>query len=1061
MAACPNCGHENADGAKFCSACGARLDATAAAPREVRKTVTIVFCDLTGSTGLGERLDPESLRTVMTRYFDRMRAVLEAHGGTVEKFIGDAVMAVFGIPAVHEDDAVRAVRAAHEMRVALGQLNADLERDRSVTLQMRIGVNTGPVVAGDPGAGQALVTGDAVNTAARLEQAAEAGEILIGEETFGLARDAIEAEHVDPLVLRGKANAVDAFRLLSVRAGVAGHERRLDSPMIGRELQLRMLLDAFEAAATEDACRLFTVMGPAGIGKSRLVREFVSAVGDRAQVLSGRCLSYGEGITFFPIAEMVIQAAGISEDDTPGRARAELSALLEWAPDGETVAAHLAGMLGLDGSGRVEAPWAVRRFLETLGGRRPVVAVFDDVHWGEPSLLEVIEHVAAWSRDVPILLVCMARPELLEERPGWGGGQRNATSVHLEPLSEPEADALIENLLGHPALTHDIRERIRAAANGNPLFVEEMLSMLVDDAILVQKDGEWVATVDLSTVQVPPAISALLASRLDRLAPLERRVVEAAAVVGEVFDRSAVAALVPDESAGRLDEHLGRLLLKDVVRPSPSDVGGEGLRFRHILLRDAAYDAIPKGERAVLHEAFADHLQAVLGDRTSEFDEFVGYHLEQAHRMRDELGLHDEHTERLSRSAFEHLRAAGVRAAERGDPPAAASLLLHAVDLRDPDDPERLEISWVLGFALADSGSIPDAAALLTDAIARAEAAGNDRAAAYARCAMATVQMLGSPEANVATIKEQAERAIAVFEAAGDDRGQALAWSAMAFAQWFEEHVEEARRSVERAIPYARAAGDRVTEGELLSLMSGCNALGPTPVTAGIAQGEAILADARATGNRRLEQSVERSVGTMYSLRGSFEQARAMISHSRGIAQELGLMIDYWAAAQNAGRNEWLAGEPGAAAEILRESCEALESMGETAFLSTHATMLAALEVERGNLAEADRWIELAERTGSPDDRATQVGIELARGLVLAARGDPSAGDRLRRAVALIDETDMSPLRIQVRCALAAWVKTRDPEEAARVIDEAVELADAKGATALVDQARRVLSSDA
>ena len=1061
MAGCPNCGHDNPDGAKFCSECGVALHAPATLPREVRKTVTVVFCDLTGSTGLGERLDPESLRTVMTRYFDRMRAVLEVHGGTVEKFIGDAVMAVFGIPVVHEDDAVRAVRAAHEMRAALAELNADLERDWSVTLQMRIGVNTGPVVAGDPGAGQALVTGDAVNTAARLEQAAEPGEILIGEETFDLSRDAIEAEPLDPLALKGKTDTVDAFRLLSVRAGVAGHERRLDSPMVGRELQLRMLLDAFEATTTEDACHLFTVMGPAGIGKSRLVREFVSAIDGRAHVLTGRCLSYGEGITFFPIAEMAIQAAGISEDATPERARADLRTLLEGTTDGDIVAAHLAAMLGLDGSGRVEPPWAVRRFLEALAGRRPLVAVFDDIHWGEPSLLEVIEHVATWSRDAPILLVCLTRPELLEGRPGWGGGQRNATSVHLEPLSEPEADTLIENLLGHPALTPEIRERIRAAANGNPLFVEEMLSMLVDDAILVQKDGEWVATVDLNTVQVPPAISALLGSRLDRLAPDERRVVEAAAVVGEVFDRSAVAALVPGEARGRLDEHLGRLLLKDVVRPSPSDVGGgEGLRFRHILLRDAAYDAIPKGERAALHEAFAGHLQAVLGDRTPEFDEFIGYHLEQAHRMRDELGMHDEHTERLALEAFEHLRASGLRAAERGDPATAASLLRHAIDLREADDPERLQIAWVLGSALADSGFIPESGALLTDTIALAESTGQASAAAYATCAMATVRMLSSPEANVADIKEQAEQAIAVFETAGDERGRGLAWSAIAFAQWFEEHVEEARRSVERAITHARAAGDRVTEGELLSLMSACNALGPTPLPLGIRQSEAILAQARATANRRLEQSVERTVGTMLSLQGAFEQARAMISHSRGLTRELGLTIEYWAAAQNAGRNESLAGDPDTAVEILRDSCDALESLGESAFLSTHATMLAELEVGRGNLTQADRWIDVAERTGSPDDRATQVGIEQARGLVLAARGDESAGDHLRRAVALMDETDMSPFRVGTRIALAGWLVTRDREEATRVIDEALDIAEAKGATALADLARRVLSSD-
>ncbi len=332
MPACPNCGHENADGAKFCSECGANLLARGPRRREMRKTVTVVFCDVTGSTALGERLDPESLRGVMTRYFARMKAVLEAHGGTVEKFIGDAVMAVFGIPVLHEDDALRAVRAAAEMRDALAELNVELEREWSLSLQARIGVNTGEVVAGDPSAGQNLVTGDTVNTAARLEQAATPGEILIGEETFHLARDAVVAEPVDPLALKGKAEVVGAYRLQSVKAGVAGHVRRLDSPMVGRERPLRMLLDAFESASADRACHLFTVFGPAGIGKSRLVREFVSTVGSDARVLTGRCLSYGDGITFWPVTEMAIQAAGIAEDDTPERARDALHTMLAGAP---------------------------------------------------------------------------------------------------------------------------------------------------------------------------------------------------------------------------------------------------------------------------------------------------------------------------------------------------------------------------------------------------------------------------------------------------------------------------------------------------------------------------------------------------------------------------------------------------------------------------------------------------------------------------------------------------------------------------------------------------------
>jgi hypothetical protein len=500
--------------------------------------------------------------------------------------------------------------------------------------------------------------------------------------------------------------------------------------MVGRDLQLRMLLEAFEAVTTEDACHLFTVMGPAGIGKSRLVREFVSTISGRAEVLTGRCLSYGEGITFWPIEEMALQAAGITEDASPEKARAELRRLLEDSPDGETVAAHLGGMLGLDGSGPVEPslggsalPGGART--ATAGRRR-----LRRHHWGEPTLLEVIEHVAAWSREfVPILLVCMARPELLEERPGWGGGQRNATSVHLEPLSEPEADALIENLLGHPALTRDIRERIRAAANGNPLFVEEMLSMLVDEAILVQKDGQWVATVDLSTVQVPAAISALLASRLDRLSPDERRVVEAAAVVGEVFDHSAVAALVPEESGARLDVHLDRLLLKDVVRPVPrisAAAGGFVSATSCCGTRPTTRSPRLNEPRSTKRSPSTCKLPLPSGRRNSTSSS--GYHLEQAHRMRDELGLHDKHTERLARSAFEHLRAAGLRAAERGTRRRLRPCSATRSTCATPTTPTDSMIAWVLGFALSDSGSIPEAREFLTDAIARAEVAGSDRA---------------------------------------------------------------------------------------------------------------------------------------------------------------------------------------------------------------------------------------------------------------------------------------------------------------------------------------------
>jgi class 3 adenylate cyclase len=418
---CPACGEDNPERARYCLACGSSLALEVRTGREVRKTVSIVFCDVTGSTSLGERLDPESLRRVMTRYFDEMRAALERHGGTVEKFIGDAVMAVFGIPSVHEDDALRAVRAAHDMRSALADLNKELERDRGVTIASRIGVNTGPVVAGDPDAGQALVTGDAVNIAARLEQAAQPGEVLIGEETWRLVRDAVETEATEPLTLKGKAGPIAAFRLLDVSAGAAGVARRLDAPMIGRDQELGLLRQAFERATSERACNLFTVLGTAGVGKSRLLEEFLLRVRDAATVIRGRCLSYGEGITLWPLAEAVSAGAGVTALDPPDAVREGLVAVV--GEDRRTIGLleQVLGIASADAAPE-ELARAIRVFLERLASERPLVVVFDDVHWGEPTFLDVVEHVADRARDVPILLVCQARPELLDVRAGWGVG---------------------------------------------------------------------------------------------------------------------------------------------------------------------------------------------------------------------------------------------------------------------------------------------------------------------------------------------------------------------------------------------------------------------------------------------------------------------------------------------------------------------------------------------------------------------------------------------------------------------------------------------------------------
>src|ERR671918_1025067 len=448
MRICPACGHKNSDRAKFCEECAAPLDVAPAA-REQRKTVTVIFCDVTGSTALGESTDPEALRALLARYFERMKRVVERHGGTVEKFIGDAVMAVFGIPQVHEDDALRACRAAGEIREAVAALSKELERDLGTTIEVRVGVNTGEVVAGDPAAGQALVTGDAVNVAARLEQAAQPGQILIGRSTFDLSRDALVADPIEPLALRGKTDAVAAYDLAEVHPTAPAFARRLDSPLVGREDQLRLLREAFDRAVSEPACHLLTILGPAGVGKSRLVEEFLADVAD-ARVLRGRCLPYGEGITFFPVVEVLKQAADIADFEDPAETERKICALVEGDEHGSLVCARIGQLLGLAEGEAVpeETLWAIRRFLEALARGGPLVVVFDDIHWGEGTFLDLIEYVAEWTRDAPVVLVCPARPELLDARPGWAGGKPNASTIVLEPLPNEESERLLTNLLG-------------------------------------------------------------------------------------------------------------------------------------------------------------------------------------------------------------------------------------------------------------------------------------------------------------------------------------------------------------------------------------------------------------------------------------------------------------------------------------------------------------------------------------------------------------------------------------------------------------------------------------
>jgi class 3 adenylate cyclase/tetratricopeptide (TPR) repeat protein len=1059
MPICPKCGQENPEIAGFCSACGSPLSSDQPPGREVRKAVTVLFCDLTGSTSLGEGLDPESLRRVMQRYFDAMNSVLERHGGVVEKFIGDAVVAVFGIPRVHDDDALRAVRAAAEMRLALSSLNDELEQRWGVRLAIRIGINSGEVVAGDASLGQALVTGDAVNVAARLEETGRAGEILIGNATQRLVRNAVLVEPVDPLMVKGKTEAVRPWRLLAVLTGASPFARRLDSRLVGRESETALLEAAFRRVASDRACHLFTVLGSAGVGKSRLVDEVARTIEVEATVVRGRCLPYGEGITFWPVAEVVREAAGLSRADAPEEARAKIAALLVDDEHADLVSERVTQMLGLAdvAAGPEESFWALRRLLEALARRRPLVVIFDDIQWGEPTFLDLVEYLAAWMRDSPILLVCLARTELLDERPAWAAGTVDAAAILLEPLSESECEQLMENLLGQMEPIRDTQQRIARAAGGNPLFVEEMLAMLIDDGLLHREDGSWSAAADLSTIEMPETIQALLAARLDHLEPQERHVIERAAVEGGVFHMGAVAELCAPEARPQVTNLLMALARRHLIGPDRSSfVGEECFRFHHILVRDAAYRGMPKELRAELHERFAAWLERVANDRVREWEEILGYHLEQAYRYRSELRPVDAGTRTLARRAGDRLASAGQRAILRVDMPAAASLLSRAARLYDIEAPERLELLPELGAALIDVGELADASVVLDDAIRLARSAGDARIEWRAVLELAE---MGKEQRAADQLRQQAERAIRVFEEHEDDKSLSKAWRLVGESHLLRCRGAAAEEALRRAVTHARAAGDLGEETESLRWLARAMLLGPVPVGEGIARCEAART---ASGGRPISVAgLSLILGAFAGMQGRFDDARGLIATAQAIFSELGLTFRLAQSAFVSGRVELLADEPAAAERELRRGYEILESMGEKSYYFPILTALLADAVcAQGRWQEALFLTEVSERSATPGDLAASVLWRAVRGKALCGLGNTEQGEGLaRESVRLGEESDFLWDRANALMNLADILTVSGrAADAAGVVQKALHLYEQKGIDVSANRARSLLA---
>jgi tetratricopeptide (TPR) repeat protein len=913
-----------------------------------------------------------------------------------------------------------------------------LEGERGVTLAVRTGINTGEAVVGDPESRQFYATGDVVNVAARLEQAAAPGEILLGPLTHRLVHEAVRLQPLAPLSLKGRVEAVDAWRVLEVLDDVPAFARAFDTPFVGRQRELHLIEEAFERAAAGRA-ELVTVLGAAGIGKSRLAHELLASVREQARGVVGRCLPYGAAITYWPLAEIVKQVAGTD-------ARAGLGEILTGDDHGALIATRVAQAVGLaEGEARTEEIfWAVRRLFEQLARERPLVVVLDDLHSAEPTFLDLIEYVASFAR-APMLVLCVARSELLESRPSWSPPKLGGTTIVLEPFSPEEAEAFIERLLRGATVSKDIRGRIVESAEGNPLFVEQMLAHARESG----NNG--------SEVAVPPTIQALLAARVDRLPVAERAVLERASIEGRLFHTSAVAELLPNEHRNGLPGSLLGLVRKEFIRPDISLFpGDDGFRFGHILIRDAAYLAIPKELRAELHERLANWLDA----RSLEDDEFVGYHLEQALRYRTELGPSDEQSHELAARAGLKLAAGGRRAVHRGDMTAGASLLTRAVALLRAADPQRLECLLLLGAAFSAIGKPDRGEAAFREATELAEAAG-DRAAEWrARLDLSLLRARFDPGPTATEdLLREAREAISAFQELGDEHGLARAWRSKAQALYWLGELGAAAAAAEQAIGFAERVGDQHERTEGLLFLAAALDEGPTPASEAIRRCEEILA--LAGEDRLLAAGIQRKLATLYRMRGKLTEARRLADNAVEIYEDLGLPLAL-AAALGFERSgvHWATGDLASAERDLRRAIDLLTAMDEKGTLSTLAVNLAHLLCEEGKGEEAEHFLQVSEERAGADDWVSQSGIKSVRASLLARQGQFEAAMTLaREALADAEDRDNQFWRGVRRVSLAEVLTfAGEVDEAARLLGEAISLFETKGDLLFAGRARETLA---
>jgi DNA-binding SARP family transcriptional activator/predicted ATPase len=978
---------------------------------QFRRLVTILFADVVESMALAEALDPEALARVLHRYFETVSAAITRHGGAVEKYVGDAVMAAFGIPVSHEDDALRAARAALDICAGIAALNEQLVHDHGIGLQVRVALEAGEVVATPTEARQRLVTGEAVGIASRLEQSADPDEILVGEVAARLIDYAARLELLGELPIKGLSRPVRAFRLLEIHAATSAFERRLDAPLVGRKRELAALRRSLKRAVDGGSARVALVVASPGVGKSRLVAELARRT-KGVTTLWGRCLSYGEGITYWPLREVLAEAE-------PGEERDAVLAALDAEPPPPAP----------------EIAYLFRRFCETVARERTVVLVFDDVHWAEATFLDLLEHLAD-KGEAPILVACLARDELLEERPAFLEGRSNVDRISLDVLSPEDTAALLDGL-GGAVLESDQHARIAETAEGNPLFVEQLLGLALEGG--------------LAERPLPETIQALLAARLDRLGPGERAVLERGAVIGKEFRLEDVVALVDPEAAPTTEVHMHALAARGFVRPATS---GE-FRFRHVLVQEAVYRAAPKRLRAELHERFADRLDSNSPD-LADLHEFVGYHLEQAYNLRTELGEDDRRTATLSEDSGRRLATAGLRALRRGDMPATIGLLGRAVALLPVGDEWRHELMCELGIAYMSSGDIDACNAQFHEAAAGAAAYGQRRVELRAKVEVAYGRLVTEP-AGTAELLAIAEQAVPAFEAFEDDRSLARVWLLTGYvAGGIRGHHAAWEDAEERALVYYRRTA--FPTATCLQQLAGAIYWGPTPVPLGISRCTELSADETIGVFGRA--SILPLVGGLHAQLGKFARARELIDEAEYELTELGALAAV-AIFCGAARSdvELLAGDLEAAETTLRDQCEYFERVRNRITLAVRAAKLAETLYRQGRLDDAEHWAAVSRANTASDDTSQELLLLPVEAKLRARRGSLSDARELAgEAVRLADDTDGLNAIASTRLALAAVLRLTDVQgEAEAAIREAIALFERKGNVVAAAQARDLL----